>query len=162
KAGDALVTLPLGGPTGRVSGLDVAVVIDTTGSMGDEIRYLESELVTTAAAIRESYPGVSQRWAYVAYRDYVDAASYVTRAFPFADDVAAFGASFATLGAGGGGDYPEAPERGLAEMNRLAWREGAVARVAFWVGDAPHHPEHAADIVTDLAEARDAGIHLYP
>jgi hypothetical protein len=160
RAGDVLVTVPLGVGASPVTGLDLAVVIDTTGSMNDEIRYLESELQTIASAVKELYPAISQRWAYVAYRDYPD--SYVTRKSDFVADVRAFSDSFATLDAGGGGDFPEAPERGLADLGTLTWRDGAVARVAFWVGDAPHHAQHATEVVTAIRNAHTRGIHLYP
>jgi hypothetical protein len=160
KVGDALVTLALGGVAAPVSGLDAAIVIDTTGSMGDEISYLTSELLNISNALRELYPAVSQRWAFVAYKDYQDV--YVSRRFDFVTDAAAFKNSFAALSAGGGGDFEEAPERGLADMNTLSWRDGAVARVAFWVGDAPHHNEHAVDVLSALRDAKAKGIHLYP
>ena len=39
---------------------------------------------------------------------------------------------------GGGGDIPESPEKGHASLPQLGWRSGGdVAKVAFWVGDAP-------------------------
>ena len=128
--------------------------------MGDEISYLTAELVHISAAIKERYPAVSQRWAFVAYNDYAD--HYVTRKSDFVDDINGFRASFGTLTAGGGGDYEEAPERGLADMNTLAWRDGAVARVAFWIGDAPHHNERAPEVLTALRAAKAKGIHVYP
>jgi hypothetical protein len=160
RAGDALVTVPFADGAVGVTGLDVAIVIDTTGSMGDEISYLHAELLGISQRIRELYPQISQRWAFVAYRDYQD--DYVTRTGAFTEDLDSFRGAFGLLGAAGGGDYEEAPERGLAEMNRLAWRDGAVARVAFWVGDAPHHAQHGADVVAALADARAAGVHVYP
>jgi hypothetical protein len=159
-AGDAMITVPVAGGGPAVTGLDLAIVIDTTGSMGDEIRYLEGELLTISTSINELYPGISQRWAYVAYRDYID--DYVTLPRDFSPDVAAFQTSFASLNASGGGDYPEAPEQGLAAMNRLSWRDGAVARVAFWIADAPHHAEHVQELEAAIAGARSHGIHLYP
>lgn len=159
RVGDALVTLPLGGSPSPVTGLDAAIIIDTTGSMGDEHRYLSDELLNISASIKERFPTVSQRWAFVAYRDYQD--EYVTRKLDFTD-VSSFKSYFATLAAGGGGDFEEAPERGLAEMNNLGWREGAVARVAFWVGDAPHHNERAAEVMAALRIAKGKGIHIYP
>jgi hypothetical protein len=160
RAGDVLVTVPLGVGASPVTGLDLAILIDTTGSMDDEIRYLESELLSIASAVKELYPAVSQRWAYVAYRDYSDV--YVTKKSDFVADVRVFRDSFATLDADGGGDLPEAPERGLADLDTLTWRNGAVARVAFWVGDAPHHAEHAAEVTSAIRAAHARGIHLYP
>lgn len=160
KAGDDLVTLPLAAPATRVTGLDAAIVIDTTGSMGDEMSYLAAELLNVSNAIKERHPELSQRWAFVAYKD--DPDEYVTKKHDFVSDVAAFKHTFAQLRAGGGGDYEEAPERGLADMNTLEWRSGAVARVAFWVGDAPHHNGRAAEVLKGLRGAQDRGVHVYP
>jgi hypothetical protein len=58
RAGDALISVPLGAPAGGVGGLDVAIVIDTTGSMGDEIRYLQAELVNVSSAVKTLFPAV--------------------------------------------------------------------------------------------------------
>jgi hypothetical protein len=160
RSGDLLVTLPLGAAAGPVAGLDVAVVIDTTGSMGDEIAYLQSELLNISAAVRLQHPDVSQRWAFVAYRDYQD--DYVTRSFDLNADPELFRSSFGQLGAGGGGDYEEAPERGLADLNQLSWRDGPVARLAFWVGDAPHHIGREGELRTAITAAATRGVHVYP
>jgi hypothetical protein len=160
KAGDAMVTLPMElGPT-PMGALDVAILIDTTGSMGDEIRYLQAELLNISSALSDRFPDLSQRWAFVAYRDYQD--DYVTRKFDFATDLASFRDSFARLAAGGGGDYEEAPEKGLADVNTLQWREGAVARVAFWVGDAPHHNQFAPQVLEGIRALKSKGVHIYP
>ncbi len=160
KAGDAMLTLPMGAGPRAVQSLDVAILIDTTGSMGDEISYLQAELLNISAALTDRFPGLSQRWAFVAYRDYQD--EYVTRKFEFATDLQSFKGEFARLGAGGGGDYEEAPERGLADLNTLQWRDGAVARVAFWVGDAPHHNPYAADMIKHIRDLKSKGVHIYP
>jgi hypothetical protein len=160
KTGDATLTLPLSSSAAGMTGLDVAIMIDTTGSMGDEIAYLQAELLNISTAIADKYPNINQRWAFVAYRDYQD--DYVTRAFDFTTDLAAFKASFAKLGAGGGGDYEEAPERGLRDLNQLTWRDGAVARVAFWVGDAPHHNQYASEVLAGIRDLKTRGVHIYP
>jgi hypothetical protein len=160
KVGDSVLTLPLSSTAAGVTGLDVAIMIDTTGSMGDEIAYLQAELLNISSAISDKYPNVNQRWAFVAYKDYQD--EYVTRAFDFVEDLQSFKASFARLGAGGGGDYEEAPERALKDLNQLTWREGAVARVAFWVGDAPHHNQYASELMAGIRDLKTRGVHIYP
>ena len=117
--------------------LDVALVIDTTGSMGDELEYLKAEFDSIVSALSRRFPGVTQRWGLVVYRD--DGDEYVTRQSNFTLDLTAFKQEFSRHSAGGGGDYPEAPERGLQEAMQLSWRSGATARVLFHVADAPHH-----------------------
>lgn len=141
--------------------LDVALVIDTTGSMGDEIRYLQSEFIGISQAIEAAYPNASQRWALVLYRDQGD--DYVTRYFDFRDQPEAFREKLAAQAAGGGGDFPEAPEAAIEVLNQFAWRdEPDVARIAFWVADAPHHNENAAKLAQALRTTRAQGIHVYP
>ena len=141
--------------------LDVALVIDTTGSMGDEIQYLQTEFLALSAAIEDKYPNAEQRWSLVAYRDMGD--DYLTRVFDFSDNVMEFRAKLSQQSAGGGGDFPEAPDAALAEMAKLSWRkEDNVARLAFLVADAPHHDHKAKDMLAAIRGAREVGVHLYP
>lgn len=148
------------------SRLDVAIVIDTTGSMGDEAEYLKAEFQNISAAISGQFPSADQHWALVAYRDRPDTDpgdAYVTKTWDFTSDIGSFGGSLDELSAGGGGDYQEAPELGLAAMNQLAWRSDAdVARLAFWVGDAPQHDDRGGDVAQTFQDARQKNVHLYP
>lgn len=141
--------------------LDVSLVIDTTGSMGDEIVYLQTEFDALSSTIAERFPDAEQRWSLVVYRDETD--EYVVRWFDFRDDPQEFRSKLAEQMAEGGGDYPEAADQALEIANQLTWRtDSDVARLVFWVADAPHHAEHAdalADAVRDAA-ARD--IQIYP
>ncbi|MEO8799946.1 MAG: VWA domain-containing protein, partial [Polyangiaceae bacterium] len=59
--------------------LDLALVIDTTGSMGDEIRYLQSELDDITTSVAAKFPGVTQRWGLVVYRDENQGDAYTTQ-----------------------------------------------------------------------------------
>jgi hypothetical protein len=141
--------------------LDVALVIDTTGSMGDEITYLQNEFIALSRAIEAAYPNAAQRWALVLYRDKGD--EYVTRTFDFRDDKEDFRQKLASQAAGGGGDFPEAPEAAFAALNTFSWRADAdVARLAFWVADAPHHDEKAMELADGIRGAQDLSVHVYP
>jgi hypothetical protein len=140
--------------------LDVSLVIDTTGSMGDEMDYLRSEFLAMHATIESKYPAAEQRWSLVVYKDVVD--PYIVRWFDFRTDPNDFVAHLAAQTAGGGGDYPESPERALAITSQLAWRGASTAKLAFWVTDAPHHDMDAAVMAQSLRGLRDAGVHLYP
>jgi hypothetical protein len=141
--------------------LDIALVIDTTGSMGDEITYLQAEFDELSRRIARDYPGVSQRWAIVAYRDVGD--DYVVRTLDLGGDLQARQHELDGLVADGGGDIPEAPERGLEAAAQLGWsQEPGVARVAFWVADAPHHTDQAGAFTASVRALRDSGVHVYP
>jgi hypothetical protein len=141
--------------------LDVALVIDTTGSMGDEITYLQAEFETLSSSIAQKFPNATQRWALVVYRDEGD--EYVVRSVDFTADAADFRTQLAAQSASGGGDFPEAPEAAFGHLSQLAWREAAkTARLAFWVADAPHHAERAATMKAAVQAARDLDVHIYP
>jgi hypothetical protein len=141
--------------------LDIALVVDTTGSMGDEIAYLQAEFLSISQAIEDAYPDAEQRWALVVYKDQGD--DYVVRSVDFTADASSFRSKLGQQSAGGGGDMPEAPDAALAEMTGLAWRSGDdVARLAFWVADAPHHAEKAADMADAVRATHDLGVHIYP
>jgi hypothetical protein len=65
--------------------------------------------------------------------------------------------------AGGGGDFPEAPDAAFEVLNQFAWRTADdVARLAFWVADAPHHDQNAAALAQGIRTARGLGLHVYP
>lgn len=142
--------------------LDIAFTLDTTGSMGDELSYLTDELDSIAGAIEDAHPDADLRWALVVYRDAGD--EYVAKtALDFSRHLADLKGALAEQSAGGGGDYPEASHAGLDETMALSWRQDAeVARLDFWVADAPHHVAREADLTAALREARDADIQLYP
>ncbi len=143
-----------------VAALDLAFVIDTTGSMGDELSYIKSELDDIVGGIATQFPGVAQRWALVVYRDQGD--DYVVRSFDFTADLSSFRANLAAQASAGGGDTPEAVDQGLAAATQLGWSGGATARVAFWIADAPQHVGKEGNVVTALAAATTKAIHFYP
>ena len=143
-----------------VGGLDLAFVIDTTGSMGDELSYVQSELDHIVNGIAAQFPGIAQRWALVVYRDTGD--EYVVRSFDFTSDLTSFRQHLAAQSANGGNDYPEAVDQALAAATQLSWKAGATARVAFWIADAPHHVGREAALVSALAAATAKGVHVYP
>lgn len=141
--------------------LDISLIIDTTGSMGDEISYLQAEFLSLSNSIAEQFPGAEQRWSLVAYKD--DGDEYISRWFDFRSDAEDFRTHLATLSAGGGGDLPEAPERGFEAAEQLSWRTGdSTARLAFWVADAPHHDAHAAAMADALRSMQALDVHVYP
>lgn len=146
--------------------VDAALVIDTTGSMGDEIAYLTSEFANISSAISAKFPGADQRWALVVYRDTPDmdpSDAYVVQSYDFTGSAQDFATTMGGQTAGGGGDYPESPELGLEKLKELSWRTGpSVAKLAFWVGDAPHHADRGAAMKQAIVDVHTAGIHLYP
>jgi hypothetical protein len=146
--------------------IDAALVIDTTGSMADELSYLTSEFAAISGAIAAQFPSSSQRWALVVYRDTPDTDpgdAYVMKSYDFTADMQAFAQTVGAQTADAGGDYPESPEIGLDELPKLSWRaDPSVAKVAFWVGDAPQHDYRAAQMKQAIIDVHQAGVHIYP
>ena len=139
--------------------LDLAIVLDTTGSMNDELDFLKGEIRGISKVIHERFPEVHQRFALIVYRD--DNDEYVTRRFDFAS-LDAFHKNLSAQRAGGGGDYPEAVHRGFEDANQLRWRADDTARVLFWVADAPPHAQHMSRTMTAANALRKQGIAMYP
>jgi von Willebrand factor type A domain len=142
--------------------LDLAIVLDTTGSMGDEMEFLKSEVKNIAAAVKARFPNVNQRYALICYKDEGNADPYVVRVFDFTGNLDEFHRNLANQTAGGGGDIPEAVHRGLEEAVNLRWREADTARVLFLIGDAPPHPRHANNTLSQINALRKKGVTIYP
>jgi hypothetical protein len=146
--------------------IDAALVLDTTGSMSDELSYLTAEFANIWGTIGAKFPNVTQRWALVVYRDTPDTDpgdEYVVRSFDFTTSAQTFAATLGQQTADNGGDYPESPELGLEQLKQLTWRaDPSVAKVAFWVGDAPHHDQKAAAMKQAILGVRAASIRMYP
>ncbi len=148
------VSLPVQGVA--ATALDIALVLDTTGSMGDELAWLQAELSSILGRLD---PSPELRVALVFYRD--DGDAYVVRSHDFTEDV---GAAQATIGAefhDGGGDYPEAMDRALAEALGLGWRADATG-VLLLVADAPPHADALRATFDSALAARAAGVHIVP
>ncbi|MBX3225878.1 MAG: VWA domain-containing protein [Labilithrix sp.] len=142
--------------------LDVQLVLDTTGSMGDELSYLQSEFDSIAARIKTRFPQMTPRWSLVLYRDKGD--EYVTRQFDFTTDTNKFRADLRAQSASGGGDTPEAVVQGLDAGAKMSWRaqQSNVAKVAFWVADAPAHPGEGKQLASVVKNLKAKGVHVYP
>ena len=144
-----------------IRALDVALVIDATGSMSDELEYLKVELRSIARELDQEFPQVDQRYSLVVYRDHGD--DYVTRAFDFTADLKTFERQLGRQSAGGGGDYPEAMDDALRDATQLSWREGAdTARVTFLIADAPPHTQDFQSTMTASEQLRSKGVAMYP
>jgi hypothetical protein len=140
--------------------LDLVLVLDTTGSMGDELEYLKNELRSIVTAIGKQFPNVRQRYGLVCYRDEGD--EYLTRSFPFTESLQQLRTNLAAQSAAGGGDPPEAMHKGLEEAVKLDWRDDHTARVLFLLADAPPHAEHTRRTFKAIDALRKKGVALYP
>jgi hypothetical protein len=140
--------------------VEVAFVLDTTGSMGPLIEGAKRKIWSIATAIVDANPAAEIRMGLVAYRDIGD--EYVTKTFPLTTDIQDLYANLLELRARGGGDWAESVNEALhVGVNKLAWTQGSeICRIMFLVGDAPPHMDYAQDTKYPevLRMARDRGI----
>lgn len=156
---DRHVEVRLSGDAPAVEAFDVLLVVDATGSMGDEMAYLKEEIASIMGSLAARHPGVDTRIGLIVYRDVGD--EYVVRQFPFTNDVETLRRQLAAQQAGGGGDYPEAVHTAMAEALTYPWRENAVKTIVL-VADAPPHDRHIAETWTHALAARDRRIQITP
>ena len=160
---EGLNTFVLDEPCEAEDDVDVFFVFDATGSMGDELRYLQEEMKDVIARAKEATGGLQIRTGAVVYRDHQD--EYLTRISRLTDDIKTTQTFIDKQQANGGGDYPEAvPEALMAAMNSAGWDANARARIAFLILDAPCHRDSAtiALLHEQVLNAAALGVRIVP
>lgn len=139
--------------------VEVAFVLDTTGSMAGLIEGAKRKIWSIATAIVDANPEADIRMGLVAYRDIGD--EYITKRVDLSADIQDLYAQLLALKARGGGDWPESVNEALHEaVAKFSWSGGpANCRIVFLVGDAPPHMDYAQDMnfpqVLALARQKD-------
>lgn len=135
--------------------IDVAFVLDATGSMGPWIDAARQKIDAIASDLAAGQPPPDIRFALVTYRDKGDA--YVTRVKDFTKDIGVMRGWLRDTKADGGGDTPESVLEGLkAGIVELGWTpdDGKTLKLLYLVGDAP--PHHYKDSPTEAWLANEA------
>ena len=143
---------------GNYKDMQVMFIVDTTGSMGDELMFLQYEF----SAIAQTVGNENVTYSVNFYKDEGDI--YKTRTNPFTDDISALDKKLKSEVADGGGDTPEAVSEILDEcMHAEDWREDAV-KIAFLIYDAPPHSDAAslAKLERAMKAAAAQGIRVIP
>ena len=143
--------------------VDVVFVFDATGSMGDELHYLQAEMKDVIARAKDATGGLNIRTGAVVYRDHGD--EYITRISRLTEDLKTTQAFIDKQHANGGGDYPEAvPEALMVALNSSGWDSNARARIAFLILDAPCHQDSAtlALLHDQILNAAAQGVRIVP
>lgn len=121
----------------QVEALDLMLMVDTTGSMSDELKYLQKELEDVIERVADAGKTLSINVSVNFYRDEDD--DYVVRDFEFTSDIAKAIKDLNAQETDGGGDYPEAVHKALDNaVKEHQWRNNAV-KLMFFVMDAPPH-----------------------
>ena len=160
KDTDAAVEIEMPDPSAMRTQLDLMFMIDTTGSMGDELKYLQTELASVIDRVMNE-TGVQTMLSVNFYRDEGD--DYVVRDFGFTDRINIAIEHLEDQRASGGGDYPEAVTRAL--KNGIAgheWRQSS-EKLMFLVLDAPPHLDDGmAELENIIRSAAQKGIRIIP
>lgn len=143
--------------------LDLAFVVDATGSMGDEISYLQSELLDVLKKVESNLKNTTVRYGSVFYRDQGD--EYVTKKFDFSDKAEELVNFIKKQNAGGGGDTPEAVVEAMqVSIDELKWSNENSAKIMFLILDAPPHrsDENINKLYEKIKVAARKGITVIP
>ncbi len=161
RAGENRVVLPNSAVT--EGAVDIAWVVDATGSMSDELEFLKTELQDVIRRVQIDNPDASIRMGTVFYRDEGDA--YITKSSPMSSNI---GTTISFIGqqyASGGGDFPEAVHTALFEaLNGLEWSQESSSKLMFLLLDAPPHynDQVIADIHNMVSLAASMGVRIIP
>lgn len=137
--------------------IQLMFVIDATGSMGDEMNYLKSEVNDIINKVKEEYQDIIFELAILMYRDKGD--QYVTRYSDFTADIESQLNFLGKQEANGGGDFEEAVHTALLEANTDQWRETAT-KILVHIADAPSHDSDVDDWYQYTLDLASKGIRI--
>lgn len=141
--------------------IDIAFVLDTTGSMSEEIAAVKQTIRKVASDLDGG--DIDVRIGLVEFKDRTD--SFLTKVHPFSRDLKGFSKRVSGIRAAGGGDMPEDVNEGLnVALKRLSWSDQSVGRFAFLIGDAPPHLDYQQRNVHYTQSAKSAahqGIQVF-
>lgn len=142
--------------------LDLMFVVDTTGSMSDEITFLQTELKDVINTVKQNNSNIKVRISMNFYKDEGD--KYVVDSHGFTSDIEEAQKLINSEYADGGGDYPEAVHTAVNDaVFNHDWDKDSV-KVMFLLLDAPPHEgkEINESLAESLSKAGSEGIHIIP
>lgn len=143
--------------------IELAFIVDATGSMGDELEFLKNDLQDVIATVQNDNTSSSIITGTVFYRDTED--EYVVRHSDFTSNVHSTINFIEEQYASGGGDFPEAVHTALnTAMYDLQWSSNAKTKIAFLLLDAPPHggEQVIESLHISINEAAKQGIKIIP
>lgn len=125
---------------------DVVFLIDSTGSMSDEIRSVKTHIINIVNDVRDGQPAPEMRIGVVTYRDHEpEELEYLFDYFDLTYDIDSALEFIEQIQANGGGDMPEAVADGLHyAVRKMDW-DSDHRKIIFLIGDAPPHGEGSSD-----------------
>lgn len=153
---DGVELLTLNANTETYTNMEVMFIVDSTGSMSDEMLFLQSEFTAIANEIGTDNTSFSVNF----YRDKGD--EYITRCYDFSKDISEIQQILNSENANGGGDTPEAVAEILNEtITEKQWGEDTV-KLAFLIFDAPPHADTQETLINAVKTASEKGIRIIP
>ena len=122
--------------------VEVAFVMDTTGSMSGLIAAAKAKIWQIANQVLTGKPRPKVRIALVPYRDKGD--DYVTKVYDLSDNIDQVYQDLMTFKASGGGDGPENVNQAMHDaVNKINWSgDHKTLKIIYLVGDYPPHNEY--------------------
>ncbi len=143
--------------------VELAFIVDATGSMSDELEFLKKDLEDVITTVKNNAPDVAIKTASVFYRDEGD--DYVVKHSGFSPNIATTLTFIKEQSADGGGDFPEAVHTALnTALTEIQWSTNAKTRLAFLLLDAPPHydPQIVDTLHKSIEDAAEKGIKIIP
>ncbi|MBR1747602.1 MAG: VWA domain-containing protein [Clostridia bacterium] len=146
--------------------IKLMLVVDATGSMGDEMEYLAVELADVIRRVSEESDARIDL-ALLFYRDKHDEEEFAYTAFRTVTEETGLSEQLAVLAAQeaiGGGDYPEAMDQAMEMAVNEDWGEENATRIIILVLDAPPHDkaDKKSTYASALTIAAAKGIRVCP
>lgn len=141
--------------------LDMVFILDTTGSLGEEIHRLKTTIEIINMNLTSLSSKVDIRFGMVQYKDRED--SYVTKVIPLTRDLQKFQQELNKVTADGGGDTPEDLQSALEDtIKKIEWNKDGI-RLGFIITDAPPHLDYGQqyNYVNAAKDAKSMGIKLF-
>lgn len=142
----------------KYKNMDIMFVCDATGSMSDEMLFLQLDFADIAKKTGDK----NTKYAVNFYRDEGD--EYITKCFDFTKDIDEVQDNINSQSADGGGDEPEAVAQVLDEsVNKSSWRDKST-KLMFLIFDAPpHDDDNTINMINEcVKEASKKGIRIIP
>lgn len=161
------ITVSLDGSNEKKNIIDIMFVVDITGSMGDELEFLQTEIDDVISRVVEKHNGAVINLALLFYRDSCDTEEFAYYDFKNVTDPNQLAAQKAALNnqrASGGGDTPESVDEALEIAMSKQWSTAATTKLIFHVLDAPPHSdiEGRERYLNSVKAAARLGIRICP
>lgn len=163
---DGATNIELNGSEQYSDEIEIMFVVDTTGSMGDELSFLCDELAGVVTRVADAV-NCDIRMGLLFYRDEGD--EYLTKKFDFVEVTTSAGLNTVVSNinkqrSAGGGDYPEAVDTALSQAVEMSWHTNSKTKLLFHVLDAPYHDEQVNQgrFAQAVKTAAQKGIRIIP